>query len=141
LLKEVKRNFQLNIYPDFINDGIYNNVLSDITQKNYVQQFFLAYCEFDKAELYAVNEQAVEEIKKAFINGKKIEIIPLFDFLGTDEHNQRLALERANSALKLLGLKKEDVIITIPDDYFFSNDLPYGRMMNRTVIVRINNSY
>jgi hypothetical protein len=48
-----------------------------------------------------------------------------------------LATARANSAIKLLNLEKDRVNINIPKDYFFSNDIPYGRMMNRAVIVRI----
>lgn len=135
--REASTNFHIMLKPEIIDDGILENVISDIEQPNYVQQLLLAYCEFDRAELYAENKEAAETIRKAYKQGMAIEIIPLFDFLGTPEHNEILANERANSALKLLGLKREDVTITIPKDYFFSNDEPYGRMMNRAVIVRI----
>ncbi|MFH1052249.1 MAG: hypothetical protein V1779_15120 [bacterium] len=132
-------NLSLNLKPEIKNDGIFENVISDFEQTNYVRQFTLAYCEFDKAEFSFVNKLAVDEIKKAYNSGEMIEIIPLFDFLGTEEHNLKLATSRANSALNLLGINKDNVKINIPKDYFFSNNNPYGRMMNRTVIVRIKN--
>jgi len=135
--KEVNQKFVVNLKPELINDGVFENIISDIEQNNYVQQLVLGFCNFDKSDFYAVNNEAVEIAKKAFDNHKIIEIIPLFDFLGAEEHNQQLAIKRANSALKLLGLKKSDVMITIPKNYFFSNFSPYGRMLNRAVIIRI----
>ncbi len=129
---------------DTISDKVFENVISDVEEQNYVRQFTLGYCEFDKAEFTYVNKFAVEQIKQAVNSGEIIEIIPLFDFLGTEEHNLKLATSRANSAMNLLGITKEQVSlgnvkINIPKDYFFSNENPYGRMMNRTVIVRIKN--
>ena len=131
----------LNLQPKPVYDGVFENVISDIDQDNYVSQWTLGYCEFDKAEFSFVNKDAVEQIKNSINSGNVIEIIPLFDFLGTEEHNIKLAEARANAALNLLGIKPEKAIINIPKDYFFSNDNPYGRMMNRTVIVRIKNIY
>jgi|GEM_PF-2200283 len=136
-VKQNKQEYKL-IY-NIVNDGFYENVISDQEQSDFVQQFTLGYCDFDKAEFSYINNQAAELIKSAYKNKKIIEIIPLFDFLGTEEHNIKLATARANSAIDLLGMKKEDVLISIPKDYFFSNNNPYGRMMNRTVIVRIKN--
>lgn len=135
--KEKVEHFVVNLRPQIVNDGVFENIISDIEQKNYVQQLVLGFCNFDKSDFYAVNEEAVNLVKKAYQNHNIIEIIPLFDFLGAEEHNQQLAKSRANSALKLLGLKKSDVIITIPKDFFFSNFSPYGRMLNRAVIIRI----
>jgi hypothetical protein len=122
-----------------ITDGVFENVISDFEETNYVRQFTLGYCEFDKAEFSYVNKNAVQQISKAYQNGELVEIIPLYDFLGTEEHNLRLANARASSAIALLGLNKDKVQINIPKDYFFSNENPYGRMMNRAVIVRIKN--
>lgn len=122
-----------------ISDGVFENVISDFEETNYVRQFTLGYCEFDKAEFSYINKNAVQQIIKAYQNGELVEIIPLYDFLGTEEHNLRLANARAGTAIALLGLNKDKVQINIPKDYFFSNENPYGRMMNRAVIVRIKN--
>ncbi len=135
--KEKKENFVVNLKPVLINDGIFENIISDIEQKNYVKQFVLGFCNFDKSNFYAVNKEAIDIVKKAYQMHNIIEIIPLFDFLGAEEHNQQLAMARANSALKLLGLAQSDVVITIPKKYFFSNFSPYGRMLNRAVVIRI----
>jgi len=137
--KEAIAELTLNIKSEFQIDGVFKNVISDKEESNYVQQVLLAYCEFDKADLNAINKNAVNLIKEKYKEGCIIEIIPLFDFLGSDEHNLALAYARANSALKLLGLKKHNVQITIPKAFFFSNEMPFGRMLNRAVIVRIKN--
>lgn len=134
---EKSKTFQILLQPKIIHDGVFENVISDIEESNYVQQLVLGFCEFDQSELSVINYDALKIIKLSYAEGKLIEIIPLFDFLGTDEHNLKLATARANSAIKLLNLEKDRVNINIPKDYFFSNDIPYGRMMNRAVIVRI----
>lgn len=130
-------NKEIFIQPMLTIDKVYENIINDYSQDQYVQQFILGYFEFDKAEFISINQIALNSIKKGIMEGKFIEIIPLFDFLGTDEHNIQLAMERANATLKLLELNKDDVKITIPKTFFFSNNNPYGRMMNRSVIVRV----
>ncbi len=130
---------EIFVKPQLVIDRVFENIISDYSQDSYVQQFILGYFEFDQSNFISINQNALNSINKAIKDGKLLEIIPLFDFLGTEEHNKQLALSRAEATLKLLGLNKEDVKITIPQTYFFSNDNPYGRMMNRSVIIRIKN--
>jgi outer membrane protein OmpA-like peptidoglycan-associated protein len=104
---------------------------------NEIEEFILGYTHFDKADFYLVNSFAVDYIRSKSLEGRTLEIIPLTDNIGTKEYNDNLARKRAASAVQLLGknLGKYDVII--PDGEVFSNESPYGRMMNRAVIIRI----
>jgi hypothetical protein len=127
----------LTIKPKVEEQIVYENLITDLEDENRVRQYSLGFFEFDGAEFYSVNYPALSEAKRAVAQGAILEIIPLVDNFGTDDHNKRLAQSRANSALKLIGIDRQNAIITIPDKYFFSNDLPYGRMLNRAVIIRI----
>lgn len=101
------------------------------------EQLILGYFNFDRAEFSAINDEAVLRVKNAIKEGKQLEFMPLTDNLGTPEHNARLAQERGRAALKLLNLKANEVNFSTPKDSFFSNSTPSGRIMNRSVVVKI----
>ncbi len=100
-------------------------------------QYILGFFDFDQADFAAVNKEIIEKIKKAVDNGKDVELLPLTDNTGSTIHNLALAGERANAALRLLGKYAEKVVVKYPDKPVFANDTPYGRVLNRSVVVRI----
>lgn len=102
-----------------------------------MEQYILAYFEFDKSDISYLDTAVVNYIKKSIAAGKIIEIRPLTDNIGTDEYNFILARSRALSTIKALQLKSENYRIYLPCEQFFSNDYPYTRILNRSVLVRI----
>ncbi len=50
---------------------------------------------------------------------------------------KKLALRRADAALKELGLNKENVEIKVKEGGLYNNSNPYGRMQKRSVIIEI----
>ncbi len=101
-----------------------------------IEEFIIGYTQFDKSEIQLVNSFALDYIRAKAFEGRAIEIIPLTDNIGTKEYNDNLARKRAESAIKLIG-KLNNYEINMPEIEVFSNDSPYGRMMNRAVIIRI----
>lgn len=101
------------------------------------RQFVLAYSSFDRPDFFAVDTEVVAAVRQAVLNGKKVELIPLTDKFGTPEYNKTLARARAKSAFDLLKVRAENVTVSSPEDFVFSNDTPQGRMLNRAVLVRI----
>ena len=106
-------------------------------KENEIEEFILGYTHFDKSDFYLVNSYAVDYIRSKSLEGRTLEIIPLTDNIGTKEYNDNLARKRAESAVQLLGKNLGKYEIIIPEGEVFSNDSPYGRMMNRAVIIRI----
>lgn len=129
------QEFIVYIKPNYISKEV--NYNTKISNDSIIQEFVLGYCEFDKSQFYAVNQTALN-IAKQSNNGKYyFEIIPLYDSLGTDEHNIALANSRAKQAMKLLDLNPDNVMVNIPNFFMFPNNIPEGRLLNRAVILRI----
>ncbi|TAL69508.1 MAG: hypothetical protein EPN82_06650 [Bacteroidetes bacterium] len=100
-------------------------------------EYILGFCNFGKPDFYSINKKAVEYVNSAVQSGKKIEILPLTDSLGSADYNITLANKRAEAALKILKINKDNINITVPDKYIFSNSTPEGRLLNRSVLVRV----
>lgn len=100
-------------------------------------QYILCYFDFDSDNPKIINSKVLELVRKAIKNGKKVQLLPLTDNLGEKDYNKNLARARANAASKLLQNTNDKVEIVIPEKYIFDNKTPAGRMLNRTVVVRI----
>ncbi len=125
-----KETITLSMTKNIIRDTTVNDI-----QKNDTETYLLALSIFDRSEFYFVNDFAGERLENIKDDVKKIEILPFTDNLGEGEYNKRLSEKRARNAMKLLpsGIPTE-IIYT---DSFHSNDTPYGRMLNRSVYIRI----
>lgn len=104
------------------------------------RMFFLGFFDFDRSSFTSVNEYAIAEVKDALAKGQTVEIIPLHDKFGEPEYNAKLLASRANTAMKLIG-SHERLVVKNPKEgsYMFDNDTPLGRILSRSVIVRILN--
>lgn len=113
------------------------NLVKNVQSNESYEQYILAFTEFDKSKLIGLNNEVVNKIKDALSSNKKVELLALTDNLGTEEYNKSLAQARAKSALNTLNLKDSRINVTFPESYIFSNNHPYGRLLNRAIIIRI----
>lgn len=101
------------------------------------QEIIIGWCEFDRSAFYAVDREALAHVRKALEKGYRVEILPLTDNLGEEEHNASLARKRAQSALELLGSYPRQLEVVYSENPIFDNATPWGRKLNRTVLARI----
>ena len=118
-------------------EATYVNLISNLNDDKKIHQFLLGFCEFDKSEFFLIDNGTLELAKNSIKSGKKIEIIPLTDSFGTPDYNLSLSKRRGLTAIRLLGVDANNVKITIPDKFLFSNETPIGRLFNRSVLIRI----
>jgi outer membrane protein OmpA-like peptidoglycan-associated protein len=128
-------NIGFTVTPKITNVKQTINTITDGTKT--VEQYILAYTDFDKAELESIDQQVLASVRKALTNNQKVTIYASTDNLGNLEYNKALAERRANSAKTLIGSDSRNLQIVYPDNYLFSNEHPYGRMLNRAIVVRI----
>ncbi len=114
----------------------YYNLNRNFTEGD-IEEYILGYMDFDKTEFSSVNNFALDRIRAKAAEGRAIELIPLTDNIGTTEYNKDLASKRAKAAINLIGDNFKKYSTIMPDTPIFDNGSPYGRMMNRSVIVRI----
>ncbi|MCX6146214.1 MAG: hypothetical protein NTW25_03055 [Candidatus Kapabacteria bacterium] len=118
---------------------IVNLVENSVANQSY-EQYILAFTEFDKSKLIGLNREVLDKIRIAVGLNKKVELLALTDNLGTTEYNKTLSQARAKSALSILNVLDSKINVIYPDDFIFSNKHPYGRLLNRAIIVRIFNN-
>ncbi len=118
-----------------------NNKFYNITD-NDNSALILGYFNFDSFNFSAIDYNVLNYVKEKIKDNQYfIEIIPSTDNLGTPDYNKNLADKRAKSSLNLLSIRTDklpaNVSISYPEIELFSNETPYGRYLNRTVIIKI----
>ncbi|MEJ5244949.1 MAG: OmpA family protein, partial [Bacteroidota bacterium] len=94
--------------------------------------------DFDSSEFSLFDNRVREKVlDDLHYRGKKLTIIPFTDNIGSKEYNTKLAEKRALAAVQLLQLRDEDYKIEYPTQYLYDNRTPLGRILNRSVIIRI----
>jgi len=93
--------------------------------------------EFDKSTPKYYDKRLLGHIKKAANNGETILIMPLNDGLGTVEYNQTLMQKRAESVINLIGIENLKYEIIYPEKPMFDLSTPNGRIMSRSVMVKV----
>jgi len=94
--------------------------------------------DFDSSEFALFDNRVREKVlDDLYYRGKKLTIIPFTDNIGSKDYNYKLAEKRALAAIKLLQLRDEDYKIEYPAQYLYDNRTPLGRILNRSVIIRI----
>lgn len=136
-IKQVSTN--LSLIPNIVKRDTIRNIIK-LNSGDEVQQYVAAYFDFDSAELNVYNRELIDKINEAIEGNKKVVILPLTDNLGDAEHNRMLANNRARNYLKLFENKSDKIGIEYLEGFIFSNEHPYGRMLNRSIIVRIYNN-
>lgn len=114
------------------------NLVSDSEEDSTkYQQFILCYFPYNQYEPSIINQEVLTLTKDAINNNKRVALLPLTDYFGTEQYNRRLAERRSQAGLELLSSTSKEVTIKYPKDYLFVNSTPIGRILNRTVVVRI----
>ncbi len=113
-------------------------VYDDKTKTN-KRQYLLGYNKFDESNISFLSQRVKDIALEALRNGKNITVIASTDDLGDTEYNKALAKRRADRAVELFGNQyKDQISIRLPDEYLFDNDHPYGRQLNRAILIRID---
>ena len=103
-------------------------------------RYILGYFNFDEDKFNSIDDEVLELVKSAIANNKQITIIPMTDNIGDSLYNKELARKRGNSALNLFETNsKQNINIELNTNSFFDNKHPYGRTLNRSVIIEISN--
>lgn len=120
----------------------YTDVEGDTTVNTYnteegeYTEYILGFFDYNRSVFITHDANAVQNVRKAVAEGKKVVFMPLTDNFGSEEHNDKLAEQRLNAAYSLVGLR-EGITPVYTEQYIFSNEKPSGRILNRSVIVRI----
>jgi outer membrane protein OmpA-like peptidoglycan-associated protein len=129
----------VNLTPDIRVERTNDNLIEPMNSDKKIRKYILGFFRFDGAEFYAVNEEALREARQAIKDGKTIEITPLTDNLGAEYHNVNLANKRAKAAINLIGKKSgKKIKINETTSEMFSNKTPEGRILNRSILLIIN---
>lgn len=130
-------NLNFVLKPFHKNIIMKENSSNDLDSHKYYSEFILGYFNFDESNFSYIDERVKGIVLENFNKGKKIEILPFTDNIGTAEYNKNLAAKRAQSAIRELNLDKNKFSISITGEYPFKNDLPHQRIYNRSVFIRI----
>lgn len=130
-------NVAFTVEPTVKNVNQTINTVNDGTK--ITEQHILAYTEFDKSSFESIDNDVLKLVRKAIKDNKKVIIYASTDNLGNEEYNKALAERRANATKALISSVNSNISVVYPKDYLFSNDHPYGRMLNRAIVVRIDN--
>jgi outer membrane protein OmpA-like peptidoglycan-associated protein len=130
-------NLNFVLKPNYKFSNINENVREKGTATENYSEFILGYFNFNESDFSYIDERVKLIVLQNLNNGKRIEILPFTDNIGTPEYNRLLASKRSESALRLLRTDRNRVNVLITGEYPFSNDTPQQRIYNRSVFVRI----
>lgn len=99
------------------------------------EMFLFSLFDFNSHEVKYFDRHIFNKAYEITSKGKRIRIIPFTDNIGGKDYNIKLAERRAEAAIELLKLKPEQYEIKYPESYLFDNNSPFGRILNRSVII------
>jgi outer membrane protein OmpA-like peptidoglycan-associated protein len=98
-----------------------------------IDAMILGFFAFDEAEFSSMDMSVVDKARNHQAAGGRVRIIAMTDALGDAGENARLAKQRAQEAVKVLGLP--DVTVQLRAGGLQDNGTPEGRSRNRSVLV------
>jgi len=114
-----------------------NIVVNEVKGKGQSEKtYILGYFGFDSSKFKAIDKEIRKIVDEAIKSDNKVIFLPLTDNLGDEKHNNNLAKKRAKTALSLFK-KNKGIEVRINDTPYFSNNHPYGRTLNRSIVVKI----
>jgi outer membrane protein OmpA-like peptidoglycan-associated protein len=111
-----------------------------IVRDSLVERFNLIFFDFDTPRISDFNQQVVATIQRAIAVGSSVTVTGLTDRIGDDAYNSELSERRAASTADRI---RERIVperigtAGAGETLIYDNDLPEGRMYNRTVVVEI----
>ncbi|MDC1068298.1 hypothetical protein OAQ99_03985 [Candidatus Kapabacteria bacterium] len=101
-------------------------------------QYILGYFDFDKSTFSTLDNEIKSKVNEALQQGKNVTFYSSTDNLGDSNYNQNLSKQRLKTALDVFSNSK-NISTKISNEPFFENQHPFGRTMNRSIVVRIEN--
>ena len=126
-------SLKINLNYILNNEEVISNKIENENKSRYI----LGYFKFDDNKFNGYDEKVINIIKSAIKSKKQVVLIPMTDNIGDILYNQGLAKRRASEALNLLNIDSDKVTIRYDSNSFFDNEHPYGRTLNRSVIIEI----
>lgn len=112
----------------------------DVVRDSLVERYSLIFFDFDAPTMSDFNSYSMDVIRNRMRTSSRVHVTGLTDRIGDDDHNLDLARRRAVKTSETIrarivpeGLTNEGA----GEKAIYNNDLPEGRMYNRTVIVEI----
>ncbi|MBK9248331.1 MAG: OmpA family protein [Ignavibacteria bacterium] len=100
-----------------------------------IDRYSLILFDFDKADLDRRNQSIISFIKKRITPDASVFITGYTDVTGDEEHNRRLAQQRAAATAQALNIKA--TVSDTQGEQQFPNTTPEGRFYNRTVEILV----
>jgi len=123
-----KENIESTIYiAQTSNDTSFYTYFNPFKSQNAI---LVALFNFDESEFYWKNPKIQEIIVELQKQGKKVSIVGSVDNIGSEEHNQRLALARAQRVKNLVGIALP--VKAIESASQNGNNTPLERILNRS---------
>lgn len=112
----------------------------EVVRDSLVERYSLIFFDFDAPQITEFNSFAVEAIRNRMRTSSKVHITGLTDRIGDDAHNMDLSKRRAEKTSEKIRDRITPEVTTTEgggEKEVYNNDLPEGRMYNRTVMVEI----
>jgi outer membrane protein OmpA-like peptidoglycan-associated protein len=112
----------------------------EIVQDSVVERYNLIFFDYDKPLINKENQNIFKTILSRINTNSSVSITGFTDKLGTDEYNNQLSIDRAESvetSIKQRVVPENIFSKGVGETLIYDNDIPEGRFYNRTVIIEI----
>lgn len=112
----------------------------EIVRDSLVESYSLLFFDFDAPTLSDFGRPVLDLIRNRMRTSSTVEVTGLTDRIGDEAHNMELSRARAAETAEQIRTRIVPERITtrgVGESTLYTNDLPEGRMYNRTVIVEI----
>jgi len=113
---------------------------NEVVNDSIIERFRLIFFDFDAPTVSAFNSSMVDLVRSRIRTTSSVRITGLTDRLGPVERNQGLSLARAQSidaSIKQRIVPERVSVKGAGPELIYNNDLPEGRLYNRTVLIEV----
>lgn len=110
----------------------------EIVRDSLVERTSLIFFDFDSPKVSEFNRPVLDVVRARMRTNSSVEITGLTDRIGEEAHNKELSRRRAEETSRQIQTRIVPEVITARgagEEEIYDNNLPEGRMYNRTVIV------
>lgn len=112
----------------------------EIVRDSLVERYSVIFFDFDRPVVNSFNQDAIEIVRNRMRTSSAVSITGLTDRIGDADYNANLSVQRAEQTAQLIQTRIVPEVMHTEgagETFIYNNDLPEGRMYNRTVIVEI----
>lgn len=110
----------------------------EIVRDSLVERTSLIFFDFDSPNISDFNRPVLDVVRARMRTNSAVEIVGLTDRIGDAEHNRALSQRRAAETSRQIQTRIVPEVIRsrgAGEEEVYDNDLPEGRMYNRTVVI------